>query len=197
MYGIVHSSDFLLHAMSKSQILGKPELQLLAQNPWFEAAFGERRTLPPLPFSLHAPGLPRGAITHLQGAGRTSALLRLLAEHPGLKAAWVEEKFTAYPPGFSQAGVPLESLLFVETGDKFYWALSQVLRSQIFQVVAAVSPLRGEVELRRLQLAAETSGCVLLCLADIEGPAWPVKLWLECRDGEIRQTLDNKQLLRG
>ena len=130
-------------------------------------------------WGLYPEGLPLGAITHIEGQGRTEALLQLLAQHPGMKAAWVEERLSAYPPGFVQRGVNLNLLLFVQGGEQFHWALTQLVRSQVFPLVAVASPLKGELEMKRLQLAAEKSGTVVLALADIEGPAWPIKLWLE------------------
>jgi hypothetical protein len=172
-----------------------PRFRLLSQNPWFAGAFEKKRTKPSLGFSLYPPGLPLGAITHLSGQERTQALLQLLAEHPQLKASWVEQSLSAYPPGFAQAGIRLENLLFVQAGDQVAWTLSQLLRSQIFQVVVAASPLKGELELRRLQLAAEKAGSILLCLAGVEGPDWPIKLWLGCsrtREGLRLHTLERQ-----
>jgi hypothetical protein len=158
----------------------KPLLKLFSQDPALEAAFAKPPSQPSLGFSLLPGGLPLGAITHLSGPGRTRASLQFLAEHPEIKAGWVEERLSAYPPGFAQAGVDLEKIFFVQAGAHLNWALSQVLRSGIFQLVVAASPVRGELELRRLQLATEKSGTALLLLAGLEGPAWPVKLWVEC-----------------
>jgi hypothetical protein len=141
-----------------------------------------------LGFSLYEPGLPLGAITQVLGAGSTEMLLRLFAEHPGEKMAWVEQRMTAYPPGFVQRGANLSCLLFVEGGEDFTWALVQLLRSQIFKVVVAASPLRGaeaELGLRRLQLAAEQSGSALILAAELEGPAWPIRLKLRADEAAV------------
>src|ERR1051326_3058416 len=113
----------------------KPNLQLLSQS----LGFGKvaPQPLARLKFSLFPAGLPLGAITHWSGQGRTQALCRLLAEHPELKAGWVEETLSAYPPGLAQAGVRLENLLFVQAGGQTAWALAQLLRSPVFGVVIA------------------------------------------------------------
>ncbi len=140
--------------------------------------FSKLESRPVLAWPPYPPGLPLGAITQVRGQGKTLAFLQLLASHPGLKAAWVEERISAYPPAFVQQGVDLNFLLFVQGGKDLHWALVQLLRSQIFKVLAVASPLKDEVQLKRLQLAAERSGTALLVLADIEGPAWPVKLRL-------------------
>jgi hypothetical protein len=134
-------------------------------------------------YSGYPLGLPLGQVVLLQGPGRTQAVARLLAEHPRDCAAWVEERLSAYPPGLAQQGVALERLLFVESGAQWAWVLAQLLRSQVFKVIVAASALKGaEVEagLRRLQLAAEHSQCLVLLLAPPEGPAWSVRLRLNC-----------------
>lgn len=167
----------------------------------FEGAFARPRPRERLAFSLFPEGIPLGALTQVQGPGATEALLRLLAEHPQHKAAWVEQRLSAYPPGFVQRGANLNCLLFVEGGEHFSWALAQLLRSQVFKVVIAASPLRGEgmeLGLRRLQLAAEQSGTALLIAAECEGPRWALRLRLEAgmKDGMVflRQSSDDEAI---
>jgi hypothetical protein len=136
-----------------------------------------------LRFALYPAGLPLGQLVLIQGPGRTQAVARLLAEHPDRLGAWVEERLSAYPPGLAQQGVDLRRLLFVESGAQGAWVLAQLLRSQAFGVLVAASALKGaEVEagLRRLQLAAERSQALVLLLAPPEGPAWAVRLRLQC-----------------
>ncbi len=163
-------------------------LKLLSQEPEFAPPTQARQ----MGFSLYAPGLPMGALTHLGGEGRTEVVLRLLGEHPGLKAAWVEERLTAYPPGFVQQGADLQCLLFVQGGEHFAWALTQLVRSQIFSLVVVASPIKsGEagLELRRLQLVARQAACAVILAAPYEGPGWPLRLRLEAwrdEEGELR-----------
>jgi hypothetical protein len=147
-------------------------------SPTLESAFLRPEPKALLPWSLYKPGLPLGALTHLEGQGKSSAFLRLCSEHPKLRAAWVEASLSAYPPAFAQAGVDLKRLLFVQGGEHYAWAVSQLLRAQLFPLMALASPIQGELELRRLQLAAEKSGAVVLLLSQVQGPSWPIKLKL-------------------
>lgn len=150
---------------------------------------GLRDALAPKPvarlaFTLYPAGLPLGQLVLLDGPGRTQAVATLLAEHATETCAWVEERLSAYPPGLAQRGVVLERLLFVESGAQWSWVLAQLLRSQVFKVIVVASALKGaEVEagLRRLQLAAERSQCLVLLLAPPQGPAWAVRLRLQCQ----------------
>jgi hypothetical protein len=174
-------------------------LSQLRQLPGLRAALAAPLPAGRLPFALHEPGLPLGALTHLGGARRTSALLALLAEHPELRAAWVEERVTAYPPALARQGLRLERLLFVQAPPQHYfWALTQVVRSQLFKVVVAASPMRGEgIPLRQLQLACEQAACALIVVGEVEGPAWPVRLWLESEifEGHVSLRAGRKPLL--
>ena len=170
--------------------------EILASDPSLEGAFmkpSARR--PVLPFSLYPAGIPAGALTHLSGLRCTEVFLRLLAEQPRCKAAWVEERVTAYPPAFVQQGVDLNCLLFVEGGKHFAWALTELVRSQCFKLINVASPIQGELELRRLQLAAERSGTTVILSAPYRGPAWPLRLILESRveEGELGLYLLEKQ----
>jgi hypothetical protein len=166
--------------MNPSKIL----LKTLSNAPGLENAFAKPKAWGSLAFSLYPEGITLGSLTQILGPGSTEALLRLFAEHPGAKVAWAEERLTAYPPGFVQGGANLNCLLFVEGGGHFAWALAQLLRSQLFKIVVAASPLKGQgqgLELRRLQLAAEQAGCAMILAAECEGPLWPLRLRLEAR----------------
>lgn len=170
-------------------------LRQLRQMPGLKEALAVSPRAGQLPSSLFAPGLPLGALIHVSGPRRTEAMLSVLAEHPGLRAAWVEERITAYPPALERRGVDLGQLLFVEARRDFFWALTQVVRSQLFKVVLVASSLRGEgVSLRQLQLACERAGCAVVLIGDIHGPAWSVRLWLATETGggglSLRQRRD-------
>lgn len=141
-------------------------------------------------FSLLPTGLPRGSITELSGpdgCGKTEAAIRALAENPETRGAWIEDTFTVYPCAFPQLGVAMERVLFVESGSEhFLWALHQVLRSQLFEIVVATPPRSqevAEVELRRLQLSSERSRTSLLWIR--ERPtlrrSWPIRIQAEIR----------------
>jgi hypothetical protein len=164
--------------------------------PGLETAFAPSKSRSSLKFSLYPEGIPLGALTQILGAGSTEAILRLFSEYPEEKMAWVEERFTAYPPGFVQGGANLNGLLFVESGEHFAWALTQILRSQLFKVVVAASALRGdgvELRLKRLQLAAEHSQSALILAAECEGPLWPLRLRLQARQEEGRLILTQRE----
>ena len=163
-------------------------LRLLSEDPALEGAFVQVSARPRLAFSLHAPGLPQGGLTHLDGPAGTEAVLHFLSEHAGLQAAWVEARLTAYPPGFVQRGVNLACLLFVEAREHFPWAVTELVRSQVFGVVAVASALPDAMALRRLQLAAEHAACVVLLAAPLPEAAWPVRtrLWCGWEGGQLK-----------
>ena len=158
------------------ELLQNPELAALSQTPAL------------LSYSLYPPGLPLGSLVQIQGQGSTEASLGLLREHPQFKAAWLEERLSAYPPAFVQQGVNLSCLLFVEGGARFAWAAAELLRSGVFKLLVVGSAFEaGEnaLNLRRLQLGARASGGLVLLTGGIQGPLWPLRLRLECRrEGE-------------
>lgn len=138
-----------------------------------------------LAFSLYPPGLPLGQVVQIQGPAAWAAALRLLAEHPAEKAAWVEERRSAYPPGLAQRGAGLQRLLFVEGGAHYAWALAQLARSQVFKLIVAASPLpaaEAQLGLRRLQLAVERAGALVLLAAPAPDQAWALGLRLEAEE---------------
>lgn len=156
-----------------------------------------------LPFTKFSPGIPRGAISEISGphgCGKTELVLKLIAENLRLHVAWIEDKFTAYPRAFPQYGVHLNRVLFAEAEDQAIWTAHQMLRSGIFGIVVlSTGQLEGservrstqerQLELRRLQLAAEQSNSSLILLSEtptIEG-AWPINLQLTINRNEVRR----------
>lgn len=165
--------------------------------------------------------LPQGAITEISGpdgAGKTEAVLRFLAENPVPRVAWIEQDFSVYPCAFPQYGVALDRVFFVDlspieqsvrgltqagrvraqrdacaghgrsspTSDSSIglWAAHQVLTSQVFGIVVLNVTVREAVPLRRLQLAAEKNGCVVILLSEkplsqMMGATWPIHLQLQ------------------
>lgn len=160
-------------------------LERLQADPALEGAFVRPKARQRFASAAWPQGAARGALTHLQGPAVTEALLSLLAAAPGLKAAWVEARLTAYPPGFVQRGVDLACLLFVEGQEHFAWAVTELVRSQAFALVAVASPLPDAKSLRRLQLAAERAGSAVILTAALPEDAWPVRERYHCGwDGE-------------
>ncbi len=153
---------------------------------------GRLRSRETWPSSLLPSGIPRGAISAVTGPGKTEFVTRFLAENPALKVAWVEEKFSVYPGAISQRRGGLERILFAESGRDSLWALLQILRSQLFNVVVFSSTpstmgetgqafYRDERTLRGLQLSAEKSSAAMLMILDEPVGAWPVSLQLQTR----------------
>ena len=163
-------------------------LQLAESGELPEGAFASLSARPTLAWPLYGPGLALGALTQVvapMGGGKTEAVLGLLAAHPGLRAAWVEKRMTAYPPGMVQHGARLDLLLFVEGGEDFIWALTELVRSQAFKVLIVGSPVSEELDLRRLQLAAEQAQAGVILLAAEPQWAWPIRTHLQVqRDSE-------------
>jgi hypothetical protein len=156
-----------------------------------EGALVQPKARPVLAWPLYAKGLPLGALTQIvapAGGGKAEAVLALAAAHPGLRCAWVEKRLTAYPPGLVQRGLGLDFLLFVEGGEHFIWALTELVRSQCFRLVIVGSPLADELDLRRLQLAAEQAQAAVVLLAAEADWAWPIALHLKVgrEDGALR-----------
>ncbi|HUP56075.1 MAG TPA: hypothetical protein VM598_01390 [Bdellovibrionota bacterium] len=133
-------------------------------------------------------GLPRGAIIEISGvpgAGKTELVLKFLAVNPQARVAWIEQEFTAYPCAFPQQGVRLDRVLFVQvTSDDPLWTVHQVLKSQVFGMAVLTlsrEHLRDPVALRRLQIAAERSGCSVILLTDRPSSTacWPVSVQIQ------------------
>lgn len=129
-------------------------------------------------------GIARGAVTELsgfEGSGKTSRITTFLAENPKLRVAWVEEAFSTYPIALSQQGVNLAKVLFIEAQAHAVWSALQCIRSQLFEVLVLNLPKKlGDVDLRRLQLAAEKNevAVFVLCDEEREQKAWAVREWV-------------------
>jgi len=71
-----------------------------------------------------------------------------------------------YPPAAAQHGVDLQRLTVVRVrrGKEAFWAVEQALRCRAVGAVIAPLPHLDESQSRRLQLAAESTGCIGLIL---------------------------------
>jgi hypothetical protein len=173
-----------------------------------------------LPCAAIPGGLPVGKLIEMQGAqgsGKTETLMAFLQENPSLQVAWIEVGATIYPCAFSERGVDLSRVLFVEAKDsnEALWCAQQMIKSQIFGAVVLsqldaapetqVTPhtthltrphdprshgLRGprsqgeqitEIELRRLQIAAEKSKAMIFFLNEkaIAEDSWPLEVQMK------------------
>jgi len=75
-------------------------------------------------------------------------------------AAMINPPHIPYAPAFSNAGIALDRLLIIDSGDDMntLWATEQVLRSGLFGAVIAWVTKSSAQRQRRLQLAAEAGG---------------------------------------
>lgn len=75
-------------------------------------------------------------------------------------AALINPPHIPYAPAFSNAGIALDRLLIVNTGNDIntLWATEQILRSGLFGAVVAWVQKSSAQRQRRLQLAAEAGG---------------------------------------
>lgn len=88
-------------------------------------------------------GLPKGDLSLIKGpsgSGATSLCIKALQSlHSQNKwAAWINSDFELLPAHLSQRGVNLAKLLVVkkpENAQKLFWALQELISSQIFDVV--------------------------------------------------------------
>ena len=135
--------------------------------------------LTPLDTVLPNGGLPCGCVTEIlsngPGVGAMSLTMRVARrcaanqgktekEHRSIVLVDMFGDF--YPPAVCQYGIELERLIVIRAGSEgdAFWAVEQSLRCSA--VAAVVAPLRhfDERLSRRLQLAAESSGCLGLIL---------------------------------
>jgi hypothetical protein len=142
-------------------------------------------------FSLLKGGIPKTGLIGIQGtlgSGKTEAVIQFLNENDKLKAVWVESEFNLYPQALGLQGVSLERILFLESSWVF-WCVTQVLKSQIFQVAILYHDAFSEVELRRLQILARQTQSLILLLQDTEKilsqVRWPFLLQLESRRTQV------------
>ena len=111
-------------------------------------------------------GWALGALTELipdcEGIGEFSLLLPALRQITGNGqwAALINPPYIPYAPAMANAGLDLEHMLIVDTGNDAdtLWSAEQLLRSGTFQAVIVWLTKANAGQLRRLQLAAESGG---------------------------------------
>lgn len=114
-------------------------------------------------------GLPRGAITSLEGtpsSGRMAIGVRLLAKGTERGLAAVIDDGSLFPPSLARAGVRLERLLIVTANEPLSVgrALDIVLRSGAFSVVLSPAVTLKPAVWTRLASLAHHANAVLLVL---------------------------------
>ncbi len=138
-------------------------------------------------------GVPRGAVTEIFGEFGQGAWwlgLHLLAQVKDKICALIEPAGTFFPPGAAALGVDLGRLLVIRESNRkqALWALERISHEKVVGATLAVMERMSELEVRRLQLAAEASGQVLLLLRnprEISRASWgALRLHVHARPGQ-------------
>ena len=113
-------------------------------------------------------GLPQGALTEIvsePGHGGWWLAMRALAAVNG-RVGLLNHDNSFHPPGAALHGVDLSRLLIVRVRNKkdALWSLERLAKNTGLAATFAWMPDLGDVELRRLQLAAERSKQTVLLL---------------------------------
>jgi hypothetical protein len=125
---------------------------------------------PELDGALPGGGWPAGALTELycpiEGVGEFSLLMPLIVRltSVGKRVVLVSPPHLPYSQALSERGVKLDKLVLLspQSARDTLWAAEQTLRCAAVGLVVAWAARAGDRELRRLQLAAETSGATLI-----------------------------------
>src|SRR5690349_16645984 len=125
---------------------------------------------PQLDHALPGGGWPAGALTELycpvEGVGEFSLLLPLIVRltSAGKRVVLVSPPYLPYSQALSERGVKLDKLVLLspQSARDTLWAAEQTLRCAAVGLVVAWPQRAGDRELRRLQLAAETSGATMI-----------------------------------
>ena len=123
-------------------------------------------------------------VSGIEGAGKTEWVLQFLAQNSRGRVAWIEEELGVFPSAFSQYGVSLDRVLFVDAPpDQALWSAQQILRSGVFQFLVLQRSKQSyeELNLRKLQLAAEKSNTTVILISPRpqKQGAWPISVQLQ------------------
>jgi protein ImuA len=126
-------------------------------------------------------GLRRGGLHEIlagddsgAAAGFCALLLARLGEDGGA-VVWARREAGLYGPGLAALGLDPARLIVVRParGDDVLWVLEEGLRSRAPAAVLGETASGGPIALRRLQLAAESSGVAALLLRPFAAKAAP------------------------
>jgi hypothetical protein len=166
------------------------------------------------PIAVSSPSLPTGfpaLDAELPGGGwPAAALIEILPQHEGIGElrilgyalsrltdqgrflVWIAPPYLPYAPALRSAGIDLARLILVRTHSprETLWASEQALRSNACAAVLAWPLTANYAELRRLQIAAESSPSVLTVLFRLpqvarETTPAPLRLSLATTHGEL------------
>ena len=167
------------------------QLRALEENRWVGSGEVISTLSPALDRLLPAGGFRRGALVEWLSSGSASgaATLALLSARGALAAGGalvvIDRRRLFYPPAAARLGIALEKIVVVRPASQadHAWALDQALRSRGVAAVWCSLEKQDNRTLRRLQLAAETSGVVGLLLRPQHArhePSWAeLRLWVE------------------
>ena len=156
------------------------------------AAAGESTGHAPLDALLPQGGWPRRALTELllpaDGVGELELLFPTLARmtQAGGAVVVVAPPYIPYAPAWQAAGVDLAHLEIVEASPRdALWAFEQCLRSGTCAAVLGWPRNADAQSLRRLQVAADSGGCLGFAFRDRKHAAnpSPAALRMEQADG--------------
>ena len=168
----------MLATLDKDEPLDQPLAQRLHKLRQYIAAHESRS----LKQKLHCPSLdlclPKPGLAQVAGFGKTEVASQILKDHLTHRTAWIEDKFSLYPPALTQRSINQTKILFAEAGSHILWTTLQIVRSQVFSLVFMKCPTPSENELRKLQLACEQSDTCLIHLSREPDPLWPFALVL-------------------
>jgi protein ImuA len=116
-------------------------------------------------------GIPTSALTEIfgeTGQGSWWLGLRALAAVREKAVAIIEPAGTFFAPGAASVGVDLSRLLVLRESNRrqALWALERIVKDKSVGATLAHIEGMGETEMRRLQLAAESSGQALILLRE-------------------------------
>jgi protein ImuA len=155
---------------SHSKSIAGPLAEILRDSAqiWRGSETAHPKTLPTgfpgLDARLPGGGWPIGNLVEIvpacEGLGELSLCLPLLAAlcRDGRRAAFVAPPHIPYAPALQRAGLPLDSILWVDAAreEDARWSAEQLLRDGQTGAVLLWTAVDDERLLRRLQLAAET-----------------------------------------
>lgn len=128
------------------------------------------------------------ALCSPDGGGKTELVMQVIEQNREMRVAWIEKELTIYPFSFAQKKISMNRVLFVEAGKQEMWSASHCIRSQLFDLVVVRAESLCEMDLRRLQLAAEKAqvSVILLTSAPIREGAWPLSEQLAVLRDQLR-----------
>lgn len=139
-------------------------------------------------------GLPLGAVTEIvsaNGHGGWWLAMHALTRFTGTVAI-LNHDDSFHPPGAMALGLDLSTALVVQPKTKkdALWSLERLVRSNSLNATLAWLPRIENLEMRRLQLAAERSGQALILLRnerDVGRSSWgALRLKVEAQPGDAQ-----------